>query len=277
MTIAIGILATDGIVLAADQEETSAELKTAVAKIQSDGLHTQSGDLCVAISGSGDGDLLASIKGFVIGDIMDVPVPWSEKEIFSRFEARLLDYYSKHVLPFYVGVADPPEFDLVLGVERYGQGSLWASHHTAVRPSESWEAVGIGRLYAGSLLNRLWREPLGVRETAVLAAYIIFCVRKAVKGCGEGVHVACLVNGRCGYLSEAEVEALECSFENYVGIESKALNYLIGSSREQDLKEISKYLRATRKELARFITPQANRSGPKSPKGGRSRQPPSPG
>lgn len=120
MTIALGILTTDGVVLAADTEHTWSYLKTSSSKLSS-----ATGNGSIAITGSGTSGYLEGLSQKLSSIFVGNP-SLGIGELEKEFEAELRSFFEEHVIPF-AAFATPPFCDLVIGVQRDNRQALWAT------------------------------------------------------------------------------------------------------------------------------------------------------
>ncbi len=115
MTICLGMIAQDGIVIAADAEESDAYAKRSQQKIMtwhtmsSGGTHVPAG--CVT-TGAGDAGFIDAFTYDLtktIGQVKDI------REFESHLKERLEEFYNKHVLPFSTVNSDF-DFQMLIGV-----------------------------------------------------------------------------------------------------------------------------------------------------------------
>src|SRR5262249_1584811 len=134
MTIALGLMATDGIVLAADTEISWTDgRKSEGAKIRFDA------DTGVAIAGAGDQDYINALTDDLI--LVMRATPGIDDDMRTAIENALLDFYQTHVKPQSDAAELMPE--LLIGLCRGGRSTLWRSARTTVRRTE-YGAIGAG-------------------------------------------------------------------------------------------------------------------------------------
>ena len=154
MTICIGLLATDGVVIATDSQESDTYLKREQRKILPWFGNLPIGDnpkpiesVCL-FTGAGDGGYIGAfthqaIKGLQVGK--------SQTELESILEGELRLFYEKHIFPW----AFPPEFRMLIGAFcRYDTG-IYVSYGSTLRRAMMHAAIGIGASFAMSLLDKL--------------------------------------------------------------------------------------------------------------------------
>jgi hypothetical protein len=219
MTIALGLLAKDGLVLAADTEETyGASLKHKHTKIWAALATDQSGDeakfRCCVVSGAGDGSYIDAISRQIVESVTkreELP----DAEIESGFRATLRDFYAEHVLPF-AADRNPPEFELLIGVQLPQARLLRTGRNVLYEPFGDFIACGSGLTMAYPLLSRFYQGPRPDVRTAVLvAAYVMYHTKEAVPGCGKATEIMGFAEDRTFEVRSDIMDELERAIADY--------------------------------------------------------------
>ena len=250
MAIALGIIGSaSGVVLAADTEMSwrpgLGTVKTADTRSYDpsrDKTHA------VCLCGAGNGDYFQAISVELVGDILGQN-DWTYESVASLIEARLLDFYPKHVIPFQ-RCQDHPNIELLIGLNSSGKCGLWGTSSTAVRPCFGYEAIGVGRAYAQALLSRLHHPSMDVKSSIALAAYVVFCVKEFIGGCGKNTQVVALREGRSYRVPPAAIKRLEELTIEYLHDEAQVCRYAFGSPTDPDCREAIRNLHRLRKQIA---------------------------
>jgi 20S proteasome alpha/beta subunit len=268
MTIALGILARDGVVIAADTQEGGGYpggMKTSGYKILSRIIQSVSPpvDRSFAVTGAGSAGYLDALNQ----EFADVFHREHEpKKIEAAFRDSTHDFYHRHMLPLHVlPESRQPFADWIIGVTwsgLRGKPSLFATEHSTLRRCKGFVAAGAGREHASMLLSRVIPRSglMPVERAAYLAAYVVFHVKEHIEGCGKHTHVVVLQNGHGEYLSPETIAALEYRFNNYLDFDALAINYILGRPVKDEqiaLTHLSNYLRGIRAdtlELPRIST-----------------------
>jgi 20S proteasome alpha/beta subunit len=222
MTIALGMLASDGIVLAADTEVSWGEhLKTEGTKIT----HLESEGL--AIAGAGDGDYLDAItyelqravRALSTDDIARIG-----RELRSVLER----FHRRHVLPW----KDPAlDFVLLIGVQKKGRRALWVTRKATMRPCV-YATIGVGSADADSILTQLFenvRTPLvTVTMAQFIATYAIYLVKDRVIGCGKNTDMVVIRDGMARQLSRADTGRLEYFVSRFQDLQTRVAQFASG-------------------------------------------------
>jgi hypothetical protein len=191
MTIALGILADDGVVLAADTEESTGYLKNETTKILNvlGGKDVLKGS--AVISGAGDsGYVSAAMVG--LADVFLDNKTLHSKELQEAFESYLRESYKDHIIPFSsYPQGERPAIEMIIAHNRDGAQRLLISEKSVVLKKHPYAAIGVGGIFAEIMLNRLWRFA-EAKMTQVLAAYVVFMVKETIQGCGKYTQISTL-------------------------------------------------------------------------------------
>lgn len=281
MTIALGILATDGIVLAADTQLGVTDfLKMQSGKIAlsvSRALGDPGAMRSFGITGAGSADYLDALRPRMIkvaatGD--EQPI----EELEQILQADLMNFYSAHVVPFdRYSANERPDISLIMAAQHGPKKLLWATDKNLLIAHHQYAAVGIGTMYARILMNRLYVEA-SVEVAGLLAAYIIFQVKKHVDGCGEETDIFVLRDkGLPSFIDRDVIGRMEDIFKGYSKIEAGALLHVLGGAYPSfpSLESISYRLTRARDDM-RGLFSQGDPLNPPPTTTDPSLQPPSP-
>lgn len=229
MTIAIGILASDGVVIAADREEGDGYLKNDSGKVS----QAFKGTVpigSIAITGSGSGPYLDEVARLITEGFCDDAVG-TEATVEAGIRKAHRKYYKESVLPFPHG--ERPDYDLLVGCygEQLGR-RLWKTAGLALNPVKDYDAVGAGYAVANGLLGRLW-DNVPVRYAIKLAAYVIHQVKMSVKDCGLGTDIVIVRRSLLESVSAGIIREWENIFRYYANMERNAFYYCVGLETEQ--------------------------------------------
>ena len=183
MTIALGILANDGVAIATDTQIGIQDyMKSHAAKLVAArfGLNDAK-KAAIALTGAGTVGYLDRIKADLLGAFYNSPIS-SGVEFQVYLDHYIHNFYQNHVIPF-AGYhpTERPDVALLVGLEYDGEFRLLATEKNNCRRSMHYDAVGAGAMYAHILLGRLY-APMNIDEAAMLAAYVVFHVKG---GCPE--------------------------------------------------------------------------------------------
>jgi len=192
MTIAVGIVAQGGIVVAADTEESSGYMKSSETKILSVLGGVQLGKqtkpnvatgACL-ISGAGDSGYVTALM-YELADVFLDQKTLVDKPLQKAFQACIKNFHAEHIIPFagYPRV-DRPSVEMLIAFNRKHRSGLLISEKSALFKKMPYKAVGAGSIYAEILLHRLWGHA-DVKSTQILAAYVVFMVKESIEGCGK--------------------------------------------------------------------------------------------
>ena len=216
MTIALGILATDGVVLAADTEiSTNEDLKGIDTKIV--GVAQQEYGNVVGVAGAGSLGYFQSLRVKVALVALQnmCKEPFCDSNVEQGIEEFMLNFHAKHVVP-YAGKKNAPSVDVLVAALMPGRGMLFASERASIRQSVQFDAIGIGGLYATSILTSCYC-PMSVESAALMACYVLQRVKTTITWCGQETQLMLLREGvfKPLPLPRALIQDLEHKFENY--------------------------------------------------------------
>jgi hypothetical protein len=200
VTIAIALLADDGIVVAADTQESTGDLlKGDRQKMWSFcggsvlDLSTASfGGGCI-VTGAGDSGCVTSLieqLGFIFMGRKDLSVMGFPNDpidtLHGELSACLKSFYKEHIIPFAAFPSrDRPEVEMLIAFYRAYIPYVFYTEKTVLIPARRYKAIGIGSTFAELLLGQFWRDQMSVTEAELLAAYVVFMAKESVESCGK--------------------------------------------------------------------------------------------
>jgi len=228
MTIALGMLASTGVVLATDTEESwgdVGDIKTATTKMISVSRKEVTGNsFCMAVAGAGNSDYLQRVKLELAAKVFASPT-WRFETSSDMVEEYLLKFYGDHITPFWPDVKD---FQLIAGVAGSTQGHLWITDKTTVVPCPyGYEAVGVGRAYATALLSRFHSTGMNLESCSLLAIHVVHCVKEFIGGCGKQTHVVACTAENNVHLNPAKVDEAERLLKKLFAIDHSVVSFAI--------------------------------------------------
>jgi 20S proteasome alpha/beta subunit len=256
MTIILGMRTADGIILAADSEETYARGgKVQVQKILTQyqfGLQTGQGG-GMAIAGAGDSGYIDCI-GLELADYFQ-QTEQSLAQLAQGFRQKIKAFYKDHVIPFAQYPADDrPGFSLLIAVSRAGKHELWMTNNNTMRRVIDYAADGAGAGFASSLLNRLWVRGLTTNQAQLIAGYAVFETKNFCQYCGKDTHIVCVRDGTVTSPPQASINLAESQFRLSNALFASALHYVMGIQESEPHGGFRVPLDAIRKKLTDFGT-----------------------
>lgn len=251
MTIAVGLVANDGVVLAADAQETEGYFKGFSLKINTAMTHTgihAKVKSAIGITGAGPSIHLDAISDEIINRFHDN----QHKEI-NAFQSDLAEcvrnFYLRHIAPL------PRHIDrdlrLIASVQIEDSFALWTTDATVLKRVIALEAVGTGTPFAKMALES--KYICTDTTTAVLLAILAVSQAKNYdQDCGKGTQLVCLKDNLAYDVPWYLISEGEKLMREYAGIEQSAFQYALGvksADANERTRKISRWLRNLRKEF----------------------------
>lgn len=234
MTIALGVIAGDGVVLAADTEETDGYLKTGQSKIstaiyQNPQERVYSHCAC-GISGAGTAGHIDLLTERLSEIFLDHAVPLDRNQRLA-LAAEVSQFYRDHVVPFAsYPEHERPDFSMLLALSLGKHDrQILVSEKTALRPGKGFAAVGIGAMFARILLKELWHSGMSVKTAIWLAAYAIWQTKESIPSCGKFTEILVLSEGEASFVSWQDVQSMETAFRHLIDLDGLLFHYVTGS------------------------------------------------
>jgi hypothetical protein len=250
MTIAIGILAADSIVLATDTEESiPGYMKLHQYKTRGGAKGTRG---CL-IAGAGSANYIDTVSDELIETFFSES---EDEKVGPAFNRVVAEFYQMRVVPFaqYPAV-ERPDFDLLIAFAGHDKHYLWATEKSAMREVYPWEAIGSGAMFAKMLLGQFYANPTAIptHVAELLAAYVVYRVKDTIDGCGKHTFVQTLREGRATHREIEEVDEWERLFRMFDGVAAAALMRVLGDDGENTEVQASRSFNTLRKKFAEVI------------------------
>lgn len=193
MTICIGMLASDGIVIAADSQESDTYFKRGQQKILT--LHTiglgsgphppPSG--CV-ITGAGDAGFIDS---FTQKLLLSIKGDMTIQTFQAYLENEVAEFYERHIVPI---LSSTPEtdFQMLVGVYFGFASALFKTYRSTVQKVMPSAAIGASTF--GMMLLEAMPPVSDVRSTEIIAANVIATTKDCIEGCGKYTDIVSIHN-----------------------------------------------------------------------------------
>jgi 20S proteasome alpha/beta subunit len=217
MTIAIGILLSDGILIAADREESSGYEKLDQGKVT--GAWRASPPGTILMSGAGAGSnidtLSANVKRWFKDDDES-----DHSKIAAHIEATHAHFYDQKVLPFATSDIGRADYSLLIGCwtrpngNMFPERSIWTTDGLTLVQHAQYAAVGVGSATARAILSKLFL-PLSTVEAVNLAAYVIHEVKLTISGCGIGTDIVYTHKDFFNFVPVEQIKEMEEGFKLY--------------------------------------------------------------
>ncbi len=254
MTIALGILAKDGLVIASDRQVGMPEyLKMGRGKIAfgKQGAIGQPGGNMLAVTGAGNSHYIEHLQR----EFVNEPFP-ATNELQKHFAERIHTFYQDHIIPFSgYASSERPDVSMIVAGRRNGAQVLLSSEKSVVTEHYDCCSVGAGAMYAGILLQRLY-APLGLTSAIQLAAYVVFQVKEHVDGCGNETDIIFLRDDGIHWVDREKVTELEGLFREYSHLEARLIHFIFSAQRDSDAaasKAVGAEIRRMRKAVVGLL------------------------
>ena len=230
MTICIGLLCSDGAVVASDTQIGAGDFKGGSTKIAAATSVDPSGKIlkAVAFAGAGHFGNVEAIRPHICGAVTEALGEDHESgaRVFNAITNVLVPFNHIHN-PAYGRDGCSRDFDILVATWTAGAGMLWATDGTAVRPSVDFDAIGIGGSYANEYLTALYhRGP--IESGVLLASYVMMRTTNIVRDCGKEIQIVTIKDGAGGYLPRPLVQEIECMWEHNADLQKEQFHYAIG-------------------------------------------------
>lgn len=211
MTVVIGLMFEQNIVLAADREENDFYLRYQVQKITRFGFPGPSG-MMMGIMGDGDAHFIDYSTAKLVKHVRAHPrLAISEME--SAIETVLKPVFDDHIFPGTLPSGERRDFGLLIGVSHNGEARLFKTDQAAPVEVFDFAASGIGASYAHILLDKL-RGTLTLQSAVLLALHVVQQTKKHVSKVGGGTDIAIFTpDGKSATVTSALTKPLEEKLE----------------------------------------------------------------
>lgn len=216
MTIALGVIASDGIVVAADTQVTiPGYWKSNQGKIGFVGHASRTGPTgsCIVTGATDRLPYLKNLRVQVLRDFMAAKTITDPDLMESRFGNIVENFHERHVAPY----RDHPEVTLLIAYQRGDSGRMWVTNRGTITEHGQYAAVGVGEPYASALLGRLWLPGYDLASAVAMAVYIANAVKDSVDGCGKFINLAYIQAARIGIVRQELVNELDALYAAYSG------------------------------------------------------------
>jgi 20S proteasome alpha/beta subunit len=201
MTIAAGLVCSDGVVLFADTEMSLSTFKLGGAKA----FVCTKGKVKVGVVGAGHTDYIEHAITEICRTVHDCNSTVSAYRSICKV---LVDVHKEHIYPD--PNASKHSIQLLIGVSEPGNKALlFKTFNTVVNKVYSFEAIGTGWELASYLLDKSYRESVTVAGGVVVATKVLLETKRYVQGCGGDSHVIYMSDGIADFVAEDQIEDRE--------------------------------------------------------------------
>jgi hypothetical protein len=231
MTIALGLIGTDGMIVAADTEVGTETEKLEQGKVfwmvrphrHGRGL----GSIC--ITGAGDLAYLRALQSD-IGKLFLESKTESMDDLGRYIAALLKTFYKEHIVSLSPHPSERPDVSLIIAARQGIFWRMWVTSRNRLSTVEGGVAVGLGGTYADLLLGRL-SLPHQMETGALIAAFIVYLVKDRIPWCGKSTTVFCIGEDlqKPLILTPAKCRRLEDIFREYLNLEARIVHRVFGA------------------------------------------------
>jgi ATP-dependent protease HslVU (ClpYQ) peptidase subunit len=193
MTIAIGMRAQNGLVVAADTEESTGDyMKGVSGKMAAFFTHDNGWAESCIIAGAGDSGYVHALME-ELGETYQAADPLmhiyhlgkNTPSLQAEFRDCIKRFYKEHIIPF-AGYPERkrPDVEMLIACQRKTIMHIFTSEKTVVNYASAYKAIGYGSTFAELFLGKLWGN-MPIEQAEILAAYIVFLVKESVESCGK--------------------------------------------------------------------------------------------
>jgi hypothetical protein len=267
VTIAIGLLASDGILVATDREGSDLHQKLDQGKVKARFINSSPYDSLI-ISGAGNSACVDAMTEQLF-DWFSTAKPSKLVMVATNVRSQNKEFYREHVLPFSQYPSEyRPDYSLLVASKIGDEKGLWVSDGLVLNSKEGFAAVGAGGPTARMLLHRFYAY-IPTISSINLAVYVIGEVKQLVTGCGLDTDVLYACHGyEPGKVVRDEIREIENGLRGFGHVlERAAFHRYIGSdlsldprTKPDDVKRKTKrieniFRRINKKRIKQFTSP----------------------
>jgi hypothetical protein len=226
LSIALGIVAKGGVVIAADRQETAGYQKYECEKIVWAERLGPGPPGCLLVTGAGDAAYVDSVSETLrmwFGQSGEVDL-W---KIGSTLDTLHQKFFTDRVIPISNDPRLTPDYKLIVVCRCSAQAMMWKTSQLSFNRELTYAAVGIGDTAALTLLRKLWAH-LPLEEAITLAAFTIYEVKASTEGCGLGTDIVAVESDRLNAsvirIGDDEVRQMEDAFRAYRRLERQSFH-----------------------------------------------------
>jgi hypothetical protein len=210
MTIALGVIATDGVVLAADTQLTIPQLwwkgdfgKFTAAHSAAIG---QPRGACAITGATNAFECLHKLGDDLRDDFLAGLAVADKGGAYKRFEHVIRRFHNRYVFPV---PRHAPDVNVVIGYERDGVCALWQSRGNMLLEQPHFATTGAGAHASSAWLNRVWKNGLDVPKASVIAALAVAVAKDSVDGVGKHTHVIAIEGDDYRFIDQSLINQLD--------------------------------------------------------------------
>lgn len=243
VTIGVGILTSDSVVLAADTQMSWTDffLKTGEGKV-SWAAKTEPHDTIpqlsagIGITGAGHAKYVKHIQRHFSTLISRDKHP-SKAEFVQHAEAYVEEFYKKHILPIASVENNRPNVWLLFAYQNASnEVAMFSTSNDVVTPEYNYAAVGVGQAYAEMLLAELFKAlwPLTTETAILIATYVVKHVKDHVQDCGKETDLVFLTRTGVFLLQDRTLKELDALIEETMVLKANVAASLLSDRHGTD-------------------------------------------
>lgn len=230
MTIGVGLLCRNGIVLGTDtQYTTGGFLKTFGPKIFK---VAKRADVAVILAGAGRVPFMKTAVERIGRAVEQLPADPSAESVKEAAEDALLKFYTRHIYPAPKDIR--PSFELLVGSWTVEGLHLYKSDLTNLVPVAEYGFLGIGEYVACHALELIRGSDIGIEQGKCVAAYSIKAAKDYADACGKETKIWTLDDG--GEIQQLSAQEI-CDIEQYCDGLEQSMQFLLLGLDVEDLSE----------------------------------------
>jgi hypothetical protein len=170
MTLIVGVVCRDGIVLCADSQETRGYLKTEINKLP---IHLGNGGPDVVIGGAGNGELTDGFRARLVASIGSLRESTMEA-VRRKIEKAAVDFHRSPVYDAFPGSAEEKHIAGLICVRtRDSKVMLFDYFDTIVKPVETYKLAGEDYAHFDHIVKRLYRSEATIQQGIVIGLEVM--------------------------------------------------------------------------------------------------------
>ena len=229
MTIALGILASDGLVIAADTQLSMGYLKTTAGKVTwaaKTEVPPGSNRTEIIVSGAGAEFSIKHLGQEITSEFMETPAVMPAQHVGNVLRKSVLGFHKQHVTPH--GKDGSLDVWMIVGATDKIGKHLWVTDRSVTKEESRFGAVGVGLGMARIVMEQMY-APVDTVGAILLASYVIWRVKHSMDGVGDETDIiASSAGGKTYWVSRSQAAKLEDVFQRFSETKADAFHTIFG-------------------------------------------------